>query len=110
MFFKILFLVSLIGIIFLYFRTSKKDLKKVLHGIRKSCNIDSIRFEKRFLFFVFFIKKQFLKIFSKIKLIFYNFINHKNIVIHKTKKNIRKKLFVSEQKEKVSEFISEMKK
>lgn len=96
--------------IFLYIKTSKNRKEKVLHSIKKSCTINSIRFEKRFMFLVFFIKKQVSYTFRKIKQIFYTLINYGNILIHKIKKNIRKKLFVAKQKENVSEFISEMKK
>ncbi len=81
-----------------------------MHHIHKSCNIDSIRFEKRFIFIIFFLKKQIQIIFIHIKRIFLNLIYYKNNIIDKIKKYIRKHLFVSKQKENISEFISEMKK
>ena len=110
MLFEIIFLVSLISLTFLYLGNVKKLRKERLHSLRKSCIIDSVRFEKRFLFIVFFIKKQILGILSRIKKIFWGLHKHKEILLKKTKKNIRKKLLIREEEKEVSEFISEMKK
>lgn len=110
MLFEIIFLISLIALSFLYFKNIKKMNKERLHSLRESCIIDSVRFEKRFMFIVFFTKKQILLIYSKCKKIFLSFIKNKNILIKKTKKYFRKKLFIKKEEKKVSKFISEMKK
>lgn len=110
MIFIILFFIAVLGIIILHYKTRKNTDEKLLHRLKKSCSINSVQFEKEFISFIFFIKKQRYRIFYKMKGIFYRLIGYKENVINKTKKNIRKKLFVETQKEKVSEFISEMKK
>lgn len=110
MLFIILLGIALIGILFFHYKTRKNENKKLLHRIKKSCNIDSVRFEKRLLFLSYFIKKSSISILHSGKLILTKIIYHKNKIVDILKKSIRKKLFEKQEKEKVSDFISEMKK
>ena len=110
MIFQILFLISIVGIIILCFINKKNGTKKLLHYTLKSCNIDSIKFEKRFKLIVLIFNNNSKKTVSYLKRIFQLSINHKNNMINGVKKNIRKRLFSTERDEKVSEYISEIKK
>lgn len=108
MFFKITFLISLLAIIILWFSQEQKKRFQLLHSILKSCNIDSVRFEKKLVLFFFVIKRFKKKLLEKIKKIHTFFQSQSNSFLGKTKKSIRKKLFAPKQKENISEFISEM--
>ena len=111
MIFEILFLISLLGIIILaliYKKNNKSE--KLLHSLCKSCNIDSVKFEKRLKLFISYIKKVIEKTNSFLKKIFRKVSIYKNNFLNYTKQGIRKKLFKKQKVEKVSEYISEIKK
>jgi len=109
MIFIILFAISIVGIIFFVYLSKKNDSKNLLHNIKKSCNIDSVRFEKRLLFLRYFIKKNISLFLEKSKHTFYTLTHHKEKGIHIVKKTIRKKLFNQDDNTAVSEFISKLK-
>jgi len=109
MFFTIIFLISLTGLLIIFIILKKRTSKELLHYIKKSCNIDSIRFEKKVLFIVFYLKKLTLRIYSKIKRIVLLFFTYVRSLLSKTRAIIRKKLFSQKEHNKISEFISQLK-
>lgn len=105
----VIFIISIVGLIFFTHLSRRNDSKNLLHNIKKSCNIDSVRFEKHLLFLKYFIKNNILKFLSKSKKTFYKLIHHKEKGIRVVKKTIRKKLYNQDNKTKVSEFMSKLK-
>ena len=93
---------------FIYKKNNQSE--KLLHSICKSCNIDSVKFEKQMKQFASFLSNKRQKVYAYLTKILSQLIRLKNIFIQYLKKSIRKKLFKEQKVEKVSEYISEMKK
>ncbi len=107
LFLTITFIISISSIFILYFISRKKI--KILHYIKESCNIDSVRFEKRLKFFILSISRTIKSIVEYIILIHENINKYKNRLLNLIKKIIRKKLFVNNKRENISEYISGIK-
>ena len=111
MIFEILFFISLLGLIILFLMEKKnKRGHELLHSIINSCNIDSIRFERRMELLRDFLNKIFYGLLIYAIRIFHTSIRHGELFIGRIKMYIRRKLFGKQKVEKVSEYISEIKK
>lgn len=105
----LVFLISTGIFLFLFFIEKNKSKENTLHYIQKSCNIDSVRFEKQLTLLQHKVKKQISylkKIITKIKQESYFLIEK---LVKKIKLLIRKKLFQSKEKKQTSSFIEEIK-
>ena len=109
MLFITLFILSILALVILVTVLKKNESKKLLHYIEKSCNIDSVRFEKRSLYLFYFIRKQVRALLRQSEKLFYKLTHHKEKTLHTIKRSVRKKLFVQGHKQNVSEFISKLK-
>lgn len=109
MFFIILFIISLVAIFILYYGQEKGNRKKLLHSISKSCNIDSVKFEKKVYFVYFSLRKLTRKILSTSKRYFRKFSKFGKNILTSIKKKVRKKLFSEGQIDYPSNHISHIK-
>ncbi len=105
-FFISLFVISLVVIIILHYKIQKEKTKKLLHDFKKSCNINSVQFEKRLQIYFCFFQRILKSILEKKDRVLNSIKKYQEKIIYSIKKKLRNKLFEQGQEETVSYHLS----